>query len=511
VPLILVILLLTTVSWFEPIVFLVSIGVAILINMGTNLFFGEISFITKGVATILQLAVSMDYAIFILHRFAEFKAEGLDTTEAMKEAVLKSFSSVCASGITTIAGFAALILLRIKIGPDVGWVMVKAICLSLLSVFTFLPALTVLCNKWIEKTQHKSLMPSMKLFGKLVVHARIPALIIMLLCIFPSILAIGNNTFVYFDIFTDQRTEVGQHATRINDIFGETSTLVMMVEKGDFAKEQLVQDKIKELPNVTNIVSYLSKVGAEIPPEYLPPELSSQLLSAHYSRMIISLNTYMENEETFAAVETIRLLGDEYYPEAYHLAGEGANTYDMKDFVEEDNTRVNLIAMIAILIILFIKFKSAILPFILLFVIEGAIWINCGFPYFANQPLYYIAYLVIGALQLGATVDYAILFTDRYVECRQTLPKKESLLETAQTAALSIITSGIILFIAGFVLSKTTTNILLANLGILIARGTMLSLVAVLFVLPAMLTFLDKPIEKLTRKTKFYKGMGPQI
>lgn len=505
VPIILLILLLTTNSWFEPVIFMITIGVAIALNMGTNLFFGEISFITKGVASVLQLAVSMDYAIFILHRFAEIKSEGYSTNEAMREAVKKSFSSVCASGVTTIVGFAALILLRIKIGPDVGWVMVKAICLSLLCVFTFLPALTVLCNRLIEKTYHKNLMPNMKYFGNAVLRFRIPILILVLICVVPFILAINNNEFVYFDIFTDERTQVGQDALRINETFGESSTLVLMVEKGDFEKEQLLVDKINELPNVTGIISYVGRVGAEIPTRFVPEDMLSQLISEHYSRIVISMNTYMESEGSFHAVEYIRQLGEEYYPGAYHLAGESANTYDMKIYVEEDNTRVNIIAVLAVLFILIIKFKSAILPFILVFVIEGAVWINCGFPYFVGVPLYYIAYLVIGALQLGATVDYAILFTDRYVECRRSLPKRESLLETIQTAAVSIITSGCILFVAGFVLGRISTNILLSNLGLLIARGTLLSLVSVLFVLPAFLTLLDKPIQRLSYKMKFYQ------
>ncbi|MDL2318997.1 MMPL family transporter [Eubacteriales bacterium OttesenSCG-928-A19] len=511
VPIILVILLLTTDSWFEPVLFLITIGVAILINMGTNIFFGEISFITMGVASILQLAVSMDYAIFILHRFAEFKEEGLDTAEAMRLAVQRSFSSVCASGVTTIAGFAALLLMRIKIGPDVGWVMVKAICLSLLCVFTFLPALTVLCNKLIEKTRHRSLVPSMKRFGRAVLRLRIPALVIMLVCVVPSILAVGHNDFVYFDIFTDARTRVGQDAIRINETFGESSTVVLMVEKGDFVTEQLLVDEISELPNVTSVVSYVNQVGAEIPMEFLPEDTLKQLIGENYSRMIITMDTDMESEGSFHAVETIRGLGDTYYPGAYHLAGEACNTYDMKTIVEEDNARVNIIAVCAVFVILLLKFKSVILPFLLLFVIEGAIWINCGYPYFAGSPMYYIAYLVIGALQLGATVDYAILFTDRYMESRRTLQKREALLETVQTAAVSIITSGSILFIAGFILSIISTNILLSSLGTLIARGTLLSLISVLFVLPALLTFLDKPIQRLTYKSNFCdntKGMN---
>lgn len=504
VPIIFLILMLTTTSWFEPVIFMVTIGIAILINMGTNIIFGQISFITKSVAAILQLAISMDYAIFLMHRFSEYRAKGLSVHEAMRTAMKRSFSSILSSGLATTIGFASLILMRIKIGPDAGWVMAKAIMISLISVFTFLPALTVMCYKLIDKTHHRSFVPDMKGFGRFVEKVKIPALILVCIITVPCVLATDKNDFIYFNIFSDARTSLGQQAQRIDNTFGEANVLVLMVEKGDLAKEKTVVDKINNIGNVSSVISYVGTVGAEIPTRYLEDSQLSQLISEHYSRMVITLNTAMEDSQTFAAIKKMRDIGQEYYPNGYHLAGESVTTYDMKDLVQEDNFRINLIAVLGILITLALTFRSLVSPVLLVLVIESAIWINTGIPYFVNDPVYYIGYLVIGAMQLGVTVDYAILYTKRYFEGRQTLGKREALSVTNSTAAISVFTSGIILVVAGFILGLISSNALLSQLGSLIARGTLLSLFTVLFVMPALLTLLDGVIQKTSMNTHFY-------
>ena len=257
------------------------------------------------------------------------------------------------------------------------------------------------------------------------------------------------------------------------------------------------------MSNVTSVLSYVDTVGEEIPTDYLPEDTLNQLISEHYSRMVITMDSYMESEESFATVEAVRALGDAYYPGAYYLAGESCNTYDMKSIIEEDNARVNMIAVAAIFVILLLVFRSVSIPFILIIIIEGAIWINCGLTYFTGNSLYYIGYLVIGSLQLGATVDYAILFTSRYLENRKTMDKQQAICNTISTAAVSILTSGLILFVAGFILSRISSIGLLSQLGMLIGRGALLSLFAVLFALPALLVILDKIIQKTSYKTDF--------
>ena len=258
IPIILIILFLTTSSWFEPVLFLSTIGIAIIINSGTNLILGEISFVTKAAGSILQLAVSMDYSIFLLHRFSEFRNEGLAVKEAMKEAILKSVSSILSSGLTTVVGFAALIVMKFKIGPDMGFVMLKAICLSLISVLVLLPVLALYCYKLIDKTQHKSFMPKFNKFAKVSYKFRHISIILFLLLLIPCFLAQQNNSFSYgaSEIYSDESTKIGHDTAAINKEFGKTNPLVLMVPKGDLVSERALCDELENIDKITSITSY---------------------------------------------------------------------------------------------------------------------------------------------------------------------------------------------------------------------------------------------------------------
>lgn len=502
-PIILIILIFTTNSWFEPLLFLFTIGVAILINMGTNIIFGEISFVTKGVAALLQLAIAIDYAIFLLHRFSEYRQGGMEIKEAMGLAMKKSALSIWSSGLTAGIGFAALIAMRLKIGPDLGFVMVKAILISLICVFTLLPALTVCCHKLIEKTQHRPLIPNLKVIAKPVRRFCVPFLIIMLIVLVPSVLAVSNNDYVYFDLFNDQRTIIGQDMTAIKDEFGDFSSLVLMVENDNPANERAVLTEIEAIPIVSSVISYSKTVGTEIPEEFVPPDTLSDLVSPNYTRYVITVNSSLEAPASFAAIESLRSVGETYYPGNWYLAGEIANAYDMKTCVKEDDIVVNLIAVGGIFLVLLFVFRSISVPVILVLVIESAIWINCSLPYFQGTETFYITRMVIFALQLGATVDYAILFASRYLENRREFKKKQALENTLSTAAISILTSAAILLACGAVLWLISSNALLSEVGLFIARGALLSVIAVLFVLPAMLLLCDKIIQKTSLKMKF--------
>lgn len=503
IPFILAILFLTTGSWFEPFLLMFTIGVAIVINMGTNIIFGEISFITQGVAAILQLAIALDYGIFVLYRFTEIRKDGIPVCDAMKHALVKSIGSVTACGIATLIGFAALILMRIRIGPDLGLVLTKGIVISLLCVFTLLPALTIACTRLIEKTQHRSFVPDLRKLAKGIVKLSFPALIIFALIVIPSVIAIDNNDYVYFDLFSDERTPIGQDAIAITDTFGGASSLVLMVPKGNLAEEKTVLDEIEEIPNVVSVISYVGTVGAEIPQEYVPGSTLSKLESANYSRMIITVDTSLEDPESFAAIEKIRAIGEAHYPGKWYLAGEIANAYDMKSFIEEDNLKIEAVGIIAICIVILIAFRSFSLPLILVLVIKSAIWINCAVPYFQGEPMFYISYLVISSLQLGITVDYAIMFTSRYVEFRKLHPKREAVEMTISKAAVSILVSACILLVAGLALWIFSSNALLSEVGMLVGRGSILSILAVLFVLPALFMIFDKIIQKTSLNMQF--------
>ncbi|MDO5845920.1 MAG: MMPL family transporter [Methanocorpusculum sp.] len=502
-PIILIILIFTTKSWFEPLLFLFTIGVAILINMGTNIIFGEISFVTKGIAALLQLAIAIDYAIFLLHRFNEYRTEGMEVKDAMALAMKKSALSIWSSGLTAGIGFAALIAMRLGIGPDLGFVMVKAILISLICVFTILPAMTVCCHKLIEKTQHRSLVPNLRCMAKPVRRFCIPFLIITLIILVPSVLAVANNDYIYFDLFNDQRTIIGQDMTAIKEEFGDFSSLVLMVGNDNPANERSVLAEIEDIPIVTSVISYSKTVGTEIPEGYVPPDTLSEIVSPNYTRYVVTVNSSLEAPASFAAIETLRAIGEKYYPGNWYLAGEIANAYDMKTCVKEDDIKVNLIAVGGIFLVLLFVFRSISVPVILVLVIESAIWINCGMPYFQGGEMFYITRMVIFALQLGATVDYAILFASRYFENRRECKKKEALENTLATAAISILTSAAILFACGAVLWLISSSALLSEVGLFIARGALLSVIAVLFVLPAILLLCDRVIQKTSLKMKF--------
>ena len=505
-PIIFVILLLTTTSWFEPVLFMVTIGVAIMLNRGTNLMFGEISFVTNAAGSVLQLAVSMDYSIFLLHRFAENRQDGKPVQEAMIAAVKQSMGSVLSSGLTTVTGFAALILMRFKIGPDMGYVMAKAIVFSLICVLCFLPALAISTYKLIDKTRHRPFYPAFSKFAKGVLKVRIPALTIAVLIAIPCFIAQGRNDFIYGSsrVYSTEETQMGRDLLAVEDEYGASNPLVIMVPKGDISKEAQLNDALKSDSDVISIISYVNTVGASIPENFVPEEALSQLYSEHYSRFVVTLDTEEIEDGWADKIDRVREICEEYYGDEVLIAGDLASTEDLKDTITVDNTRVNILAILFVFVILVVNFKSIILPIILTLVIELSIWINLSVPYFQSTTLHYIGYLIISSVQLGATIDYAILLTGRYLEERKTKTCREAAAESIRACVLSLFTSAIILTIAGFVLGAVSTNLVLSQLGTLVGRGAVISFILVLFTLPALLMIFDRVIEKTTAKTQFY-------
>ena len=505
-PIIFVILLLTTTSWFEPVLFMVTIGVAIMLNRGTNLMFGEISFVTNAAGSVLQLAVSMDYSIFLLHRFAENRQDGKPVQEAMIAAVKQSMGSVLSSGLTTVTGFAALILMRFKIGPDMGYVMAKAIVFSLICVLCFLPALAISTYKLIDKTWHRPFYPAFSKFAKGVLKVRIPALTIAVLIAIPCFIAQGRNDFIYGSsrVYSTEETQMGRDLLAVEDEYGASNPLVIMVPKGDISKEAQLNDALKSDSDVISIISYVNTVGASIPENFVPEEALSQLYSEHYSRFVVTLDTEEIEDGWADKIDRVREICEEYYGDEVLIAGDLASTEDLKDTITVDNTRVNILAILFVFVILVVNFKSITLPIILTLVIELSIWINLSVPYFQSTTLHYIGYLIISSVQLGATIDYAILLTGRYLEERKTKTRREAAAESIRACVLSLFTSAIILTIAGFVLGAVSTNLVLSQLGTLVGRGAVISFILVLFALPALLMIFDRVIEKTTAKTQFY-------
>ena len=494
---VILVLILTTDSWFEPVIVMAGLGVAIVINSGSNLIFGEISFVTNAAGTILQLAVSLDYSVFLIHRFTEYRKEKEDVKEAMVDALSMSTSSILSSGLTTVIGFLALCLMQFQIGPDLGRALAKGIAISLITVFTFVPCLVLSTYQWLDKLQHRSFVPSFRGFGKFVQKVMLPVVVIFVLTIVPSFLASNANSFYYgaSKIF-NEKTQTGADTAKIESIFGKSDTYVLMVPKEDKATQKELSDELHDISQVSSILSYVDTVGMEIPESYLDEETYSKLCSDKYTRMVITVDAAYEGQETFDLVKNIRDIAESYYPGEWYLAGQGISTYDLMDTITSDMVKVNLVAIAAVFVVLVFSFRSLVLPMLLVLGIETAIWINLSIPYFTDQTIFYIAYLIISSVQLGATVDYAILMTERYKEYRQEYGKKDAITNTLAAVSVSILTSGSVLTVVGFLLGIISTHGLLSQLGFLLGKGTICSLIIVFFALPGLLYLFDRTFIK---------------
>lgn len=503
---VLAVLLLTTTTWIEPLLVLGSLGVAILINNGTNLILGEISFVSNAAGAILQLAVSLDYSVFLIRRYDEMRSETADKKEAMVQALCRSTGSIMSSGLTTVIGFLALCLMQFQIGPDLGLVLAKGVAISLITVFVFSPALILSMSGLMDRTRHKSFMPSFRRFGRAVTRLMFPMVLVFLAVIVPGYTASNANDYYYGSahIFGED-TQLGRDTRAIEDIFGKSDTYVLMAPCGNTAREQELSDALHSLDGVTGIISYVDSAGETIPAEYLEAEVLSQLVSENYSRMVISVDVDFEGEETFALIERIRSTAQEYYPDTWYLAGNGVSTLDLRDTITSDMTRVNLIAIGAVFVVLLFSFHSVSLPVILVLGIETAIWVNLSIPYFSGQTIFYISYLIISSIQLGATVDYAILFTDRYLEFRRSMDKKAAIVETVSAVTVSVLTSGLTLTVVGYLLGFISTHGILNQLGMFLGKGTLCSMAVVFFVLPGLMYLLDGFIRRTTRHADFLK------
>ncbi len=495
---VLCVLLVSTRSWVEPFIVLAGLGVAILINSGSNLMFGTVSFVTNSAGNVLQLAVSLDYSVFLIHRFEECLAKNRkNPKKAMVEALEKSTTSVLSSGLTTVIGFLAVILMRFKIGPDVGLALAKGVVVSLIVTFTFMPALILATYKWMEKTKHRSFMPTFKRFGKIVGSITVPLVAVFAAIVVPAYLAYNANSYYYGSSHLfDTNTRVGRDAAAIEEVYGENDTYALLVPNGNPANEISLSGELKQIPEVKSIISYADTVNNTIPTSYLDASTLAKLDSGQFRRIIMNIEAPLEGEETFNLVKKVRETAQKYYPNNYYLAGNGVSTYDLMDTITSDMLKVNAVAICAVFVILAITLRSIILPIALILAIETAIALNLSIPYFTGTTVFYVAFLIISSIQLGATIDYAILMTDRYKENRLKLDKKAAAKQTITDVTGSILVSGSVLTVVGFLIGIFSSNQLLSQLGIFIGRGALISLIVVQFVVPGILCLLDKIVMK---------------
>lgn len=503
VPLCIIILMFASHSWIEPFLYLAVIGVSILLNMGTNIVFASISFITHAMAAVLQLAISMDYSLFICHRYTEERNNGLEPLEAVLAAAKKSVSSISASSTTTIAGFLALIFMQYAIGADIGLVLAKGILISYLTVLILMPLLLYSCRNLIEKSKHRQFLPSFKKFGHSVIKLRYLIIVLVLIVAIPSFLAQKNNTYLYGD--TSGSSGAGQYVQqrqRIDHLFGAANPVMLLVPNDNLNAEIALCADLQSSPYIKNVTALVTVADPAIPREFLPQAVRENFLSRDYSRIIVNLAANGESPESYAAVAFIDSAAQKYYPDKWLAAGTATSVADIKTTVETDNLIVSIFSLAAVGIIILLTFRSLSLPILLVAVIQIAIWINMGVPYFTGSSLVFIGYLVIKSLQLGATIDYAILLTNRYMDFRLQHAPKEAAALALRAAGGSVLTSAMILSLAGYAEGLMSKIDAISTIGMLLGRGAALSGILVLTLLPVLLTVLDPVIMATTMGTK---------
>ncbi|MDR1015250.1 MAG: MMPL family transporter [Coriobacteriales bacterium] len=490
---IVVIVSLTSASWFEWVVFLLVLAMAIAMNMGTNIFKGEISFITQICAAVLQLAVSMDYAVVMLHTFRRNQQRyPEDPVRAMAHAMRQGFSVVLSSAAVTFFGFLSLCIMSFLIGADMGIVLAKGIFFSFVSVMFLMPCIILACLKPLQRFEHRSLLPSFERFGAWCTRLMIPLSVIICIVVVPAYLAQHRIDFTYgASGMVEAQSETGREATAIDDAFEPSATWVMLVPEGRWAQEKALIQELESLPKVKGVTSYANTVSELIPPEMVPESQRSQLISKGYSRIIIQTVLDPNSKADYGMVEEVLRLGEAHYGDESHLAGAQVSEHDLKVTTQADSGRVRLFSLLAIAFVLMITFRSLSIPLIVLIPIEIAIWINMAVPYFAGQSLNYIGYLVIDAVQLGASVDYAIIFTREYLEQRRARPPLQAARAAVSRAAIMIITSALILTVAGLSIFFIASNTLISEIGMLVGRGAFISMLMMFTLLPLLFVLCD--------------------
>ena len=573
---IVLVLLLTSRSYAEIPVLLLTFVAAAVLNLGTNFIFGEISFVSNSVTVVLQLALAIDYAIIMLHRFLE-EREYAGDREACIAAVSASIPSISASSLTTISGLAAMMFMQFQIGFDMGIVLIKAILFSMLSVFTLMPGLLMLFSKAMEKTRHRSFIPKIDRWGKLTLKLRYVGAPLFVVAVVAGFLLSNQCPYVYgySQIETARQNETQIAERRVNETFGTQNIMALLVPKGDYASEKALLDRLESydqvdyamgLSNVEvtdgytltdsltprqfsemtdldyDLVCLLYTAYAAEGEEYgrivgglndyavplmdmfffaydkaeegyvnldeeqqadlddLYQQLSDarkQLLGDTYTRMLISLDLPEEGEETFAFLQTIHREAERYYDADHvYLVGDSTSDYDLSVSFARDNVMISVLSVVFVIIVLLFTFQSVGLPLLLILVIQGSIWINFSFPGITRQPIFFMSYLVVTSIQMGANIDYAIVISSWYNELKGRMSRREAVIQALDLSFPTVLTSGSILSAAGFLIGRITTEPAIVGIGVCLCRGTLISMFLVMFILPQILFLGDQVVER---------------
>ena len=583
---IVLVLTLTSRSYAEVPVLIMTFGAAALLNMGTNFLCGTISFISNSVTVILQLALAIDYAIILCHRFSD-EHETMPTREACIAALSKAIPEISSSSLTTISGLAALAFMHFGIGRDLATVLIKAILFSLLSVFTLMPGLLVLFSKLIDKTRHKNLVPKITAVGKFDVKTRfvIPPIFGVIIVAAAVFANLCPYCYTYTDLVTAKQSERQIAYQKIKNTFGSSNMVAVIVPSGDYESEGKILDEldgcaeVKSTMGLANIeamdgymltdaltprqLAEMADLDFEVAKalygayavdhdeygeiingldDYKVPiydmfkfleqemhdgnitlsgdvqdtlddlfdqldEAQKQLQSENYSRLVVYLNLPEETDETFAFVDKMHDIIGKYYTDDYYVVGNTTSAMDLSSSFGEDNLLISVLSALFVILVLLFTFKSAGLPVLLIIVIQGSIWINFSFPYLQGESLYFLGYLIVNSIQMGANIDYAIVISSHYTDLKKVMRPKEAIVAALNESFPTIFTSGSILASAGILISVLTTNPVIAAIGTCLGRGTIISMLLVLLVLPQILILGDTIIERTSFEMKGVAGM----
>lgn len=589
---ILLVLFFTSQTYMEIPVLIVTFGMAALLNKGTNYLFGTISFVSNSIAVVLQLALAIDYAIILCHRYTEERLEK-DAHSAVVAALCKAIPEISGSCLTTLSGLAAMTFMHFRLGYDMGIILIKAIIISIVVVFTLMPGVLFSLSAYIDKTHHKNFVPDISPLGKIIVKLRIIAPCIFAVLLVAAFFLSNRCPYAYsysvLSTFSKNESQIADEL--INETFSNTNTLAMLVPTGDYDKEKLLLSDLERFPEVDSCMgianieamdgycladkltprqfaeltdmdvekaalvyaayaasndSYGKILGGidnySVPLidmftylydqvqegtvsldsetkesiEDINDQLSDakhQLKGEKYSRIVMQLNIPEESEETFAFLSTVKNTAKKYYPENVFLAGNSTNDYDLSSTFGQDNVLISVLSVLFVMIILLFTFQSAGLPIILILVIQGSVWMNFAFPAIRNQNIFFLSYLVVSSIQMGANIDYAIVITNRYTQLRQEgMHPFEAAIKALVQAFPTILTSGSILASAGIVIGLLSSDPAISSIGLCLGRGTIISIVLVMGILPQLLILGDVIIEKtsfsLKRPQVLHTGSG---
>ena len=497
-----IVLGLTMDSYFIPLLFMLSIGMAIVYNLGSNYFFGEISYITKALVAVLQLGVTLDYSIFLMHSYEEQQVRyNGDKERAMAHAISQTFSSVIGSSVTTVAGFIALCFMTFTLGMDIGVVMVKGVILGVIACVTILPSMILCCDKWIMKTMHKPFLPDIGKISDKVTKRYMIYVILFLVLLFPAIYG-NNHTAVYYNLdetLPKDLPSIIANEKLKKDYDMNTTHMILVdssVESADVAK---MIDKMDDVDGVKWALGLDALIGPAIPQDMIPNSVTDMLKNDKYQLLLVNSEYKVASDELNAQIKDLNKILHKY-DKGGMLIGEGPLTADLIDITDTDFKTVSMVSIGIIFVIILILFKSISLPVILVGVIEFAIFVNMGIPYYTGTKLPFVASIVIGTIQLGSTVDYAILMTTRYKRERNHGAEKYDSITTAHRAsAQSIMVSALSFFAATIGVGLYSNIDMISSLCILMARGAIISMIVVIFVLPSMFMVFDKVIVKTSK------------